>query len=341
MFDAFLKSIKGTRKMSLNHWRYQLLHWCFCVKDPNESPLPKSLYKHYCPLFHLTNLLALLLPLIVLIRLTIFLFMLFLDLLELIGGSAAWIGNKLCDFSGYVHSAIHTEPTPEQIKQSQIQTFIFKLRSLCFERDEIPNILASYALDQITLHEAKEIWERLYPVSVQSNNSQSSIQEKNYATMVFWVNFSRIFFKILLNIAYVAVAAFAIRIAYLYGWFLLYFLARIAYILLMLFVKTQIIYYAFLAFCSIAGIAVIWFLCVESFQFVTSRKIYTFREVFLPPLALTKKISLAFSKYCYRQICMVFEFVSMFYNENCPPIQIVSETEEAMTDPDFGKNTAA
>ena len=55
-------SIFRERKLSLNHWRYRLLHWCFNEKNitrSEESALPQYLYCHYCPLFHLTNFIAL------------------------------------------------------------------------------------------------------------------------------------------------------------------------------------------------------------------------------------------------------------------------------------------
>ena len=55
-------SIFGEKRISLKHWRYRLLHWCFNVRDielPEDSPLPDYLYSHYCPFFHLTNFIAL------------------------------------------------------------------------------------------------------------------------------------------------------------------------------------------------------------------------------------------------------------------------------------------
>jgi hypothetical protein len=67
-------SIFGTRELSLKHWRYRTLHWCFNVKGldtPEESPLPNYLYSHYCPLFHLTNFIALVSPLILAIKMTV------------------------------------------------------------------------------------------------------------------------------------------------------------------------------------------------------------------------------------------------------------------------------
>ena len=62
--NRFIKALKKERKLSMNHWRYRLLHttfWCN-PKTPAESPLPNFLYTHYCPLFHCTNLLLLFLP---------------------------------------------------------------------------------------------------------------------------------------------------------------------------------------------------------------------------------------------------------------------------------------
>jgi len=71
---SLLDAIKGERKLTLDHWRYRLLHWCFYEKDVkkvSDSSLPRYLYTHYCPLFHLTNLIAVCLPLIVLVRATV------------------------------------------------------------------------------------------------------------------------------------------------------------------------------------------------------------------------------------------------------------------------------
>ena len=69
---SLLDAIKGPKTLSFNHWRYRLLHWCFFVKAtcPAESPLPSFMYTHYCPLFHVTNLIALLSPAIALVRWT-------------------------------------------------------------------------------------------------------------------------------------------------------------------------------------------------------------------------------------------------------------------------------
>lgn len=60
------QAIKSEKQLSLNHWRYKLLHWSFCQKNitkKEDSFLPGWLYTHYCPLFHLTNVLVLLAPL--------------------------------------------------------------------------------------------------------------------------------------------------------------------------------------------------------------------------------------------------------------------------------------
>ena len=48
----------GPMQISSDHWRYRLLHWY----SPNKDENPDCLYTHYCPLFHLTNLLALVFP---------------------------------------------------------------------------------------------------------------------------------------------------------------------------------------------------------------------------------------------------------------------------------------
>src|SRR5690348_8046854 len=76
---------KEERRLSLKHWRYRLLHWCFNV-EPNPGSnitiLPKFLYTHYCPLFHLTNLIAILLPFIILIKILVQLFVISADIAD-------------------------------------------------------------------------------------------------------------------------------------------------------------------------------------------------------------------------------------------------------------------
>lgn len=67
--------LQRRKKLSLNHWRYRLLHWCFNVKADNNTPfsnnLPRCLYTHYCPLFHLTNLIAIFCPIILIVKVVI------------------------------------------------------------------------------------------------------------------------------------------------------------------------------------------------------------------------------------------------------------------------------
>lgn len=72
---SWIEAIKGPKTLTLKHWRYRLLHWCFNIKPerPSESPLPQFMYTHYCPLFHVTNLIALFAPVIAVIRVTSFL----------------------------------------------------------------------------------------------------------------------------------------------------------------------------------------------------------------------------------------------------------------------------
>lgn len=68
---SLIGAIKAERKLTLNHWRYKLLHWtfgCLDVTSKEDSKLPKYLYTHYCPLFHMTNLLLLASPITVVVR---------------------------------------------------------------------------------------------------------------------------------------------------------------------------------------------------------------------------------------------------------------------------------
>src|SRR5205814_97384 len=68
---SLIDYVKADRRMSVDHWRFRLLYWCFNVAPgtpPDRSGLPMFMFRHYCPLFHLTNLIAVLSPLIFALR---------------------------------------------------------------------------------------------------------------------------------------------------------------------------------------------------------------------------------------------------------------------------------
>lgn len=62
--SSLFNLIKKERKLSFDNWRYRLLHWYNGIspETPEDSTLPRYLYTHYCPLFHLTNMLLVLFP---------------------------------------------------------------------------------------------------------------------------------------------------------------------------------------------------------------------------------------------------------------------------------------
>lgn len=67
---TLLSYIKRDREMDFTHWRYRLLHWTFGINPTSkeDSAMPGFMYTHYCPLFHITNILAIVFPLVFLIR---------------------------------------------------------------------------------------------------------------------------------------------------------------------------------------------------------------------------------------------------------------------------------
>src|SRR5581483_7783366 len=96
---SILSSLKEERRLSMKHWRYRLLHWAFGVegKRPEETGLPHFLYTHYCPLFHLTNLIAIISPVILFFKIVVVLFMATVHALSMIDLSGlapvfAWLG---------------------------------------------------------------------------------------------------------------------------------------------------------------------------------------------------------------------------------------------------------
>lgn len=69
VFKQIVDFVHGPKNLSLNHWRYRVLHYVHNKTQGQRSyDLPAFLYTNYCPLFHYTNFLVLLIPLVYVIR---------------------------------------------------------------------------------------------------------------------------------------------------------------------------------------------------------------------------------------------------------------------------------
>ncbi len=355
MISDLIQAIKGPKRMSFKHWRYRLLHWCFSV-NPNPanqygSPLPRFLYTHYCPLFHLTNLIALFAPLIIVCKTAWFIFRYTWVVLDAIAGA-------ITAAAGYIAKKYRNRPRAEPSKE-QIDAALAKETELRLQRrrSEDRKLLvrlvrrhAAYADNFDALYcswqyhsdhkslseqEARQLWEKVAPAIKAAEEHRQASEERRKRWLVFWVNFSRIFVKCTLNILYVllfAVCAYALAF-----WVVpcLWFVAKLIVGFLCSLVWSDLVEVARIVGKVLLGIGILVVVVAAIIKFFMWAKVLTklgdsFVElggVIAPPFVAIGGATSACCRYCLGFVNGCAEFVAVFYEENCPPITIVSEEE--------------
>lgn len=343
MFGSVLEAIKGEKKMSLNHWRYRVLHWAFAIQvtDWTRSKLPSFLYTHYCPLFHLTNLIVLMSPIILLAKVitatACFIFCIIRAIVEGIGN----LSERIEQWKAKRRAAKAEQVEPESAEERHA-------RRVAEEKRKIPKLIIQYGKQRIialkdfhtfrcltshhwnylTNDEVQEIWATYAPKVLLALEIKQARKEKMRERIIFWVNFSRIFIKGILNIFYFATFVGLIYLAAIYG-------GPVAMAIFggIMWIIKALITFDWLGFVFLIGtwalrisigigtvVGLIWFVT----RYVPIRKIFAKT---LPPLQATFDAASAISRAFGNFISGVTDFVSVFYEENCPPITIVDDEE--------------
>lgn len=323
----WLESIKGERKLSLNHWRFRILHWCFSVTY-EKSTLPNFLYTHYCPLFHLTNLIAIFSPLIFVVKLT----------WSLIFQSFKILFSILFFFESVLKRIFTKKEKPAKKLSKEEEIRVNKNKEIKF----IYNVLKNYdeghdfkyfwyhngcQFNILEKNEIKEIVESYLSKLIDAKKRSEERKKRFQNQMVFFVNFSRVFIKGFLNVFYFALfltVAYATVKWILPG--LYYGLLQAAELFKLLLTFNWLKFgsdsvYWFIRGCAVALAMYVAFKIVKLLVDVP-----VFKKA-LVPFSLIGSVILAFGKWIDNLLCNIIEFVSMFYEENCPPIVLVSEEE--------------
>lgn len=348
-----LASIKEDHRMTLNHWRYRVLHWCFNVNpsSPNESPLSRAFYTHYCPLFHVTNLIVIFSP-------AIFAGKVFWVFGEY-GITGAAIGvNKLHDYSMFLfeHSGIKENMNNrlekmlqekknlvnrnkqnrrakqkflEIIKNSPDRDFDSCWELAVYNRDE--NGCWYYLKEE----EAKELWDKnstaitvIREQHVINQQKYEALRKRRQEQLAFWVEFSRIFIKGGLNVFYFIMFLTVCYATYIIAgptWMVLKTVCGgIAYCFGLL---MEINLFSFLTMAAnnlfrIAAVAATSFLgysLIRMIPFTSLLKKVCF------PFEVVGEIGVSFINWVVGIHNGTVEFIKMFYEENCPAIIIVKD----------------
>lgn len=338
-----LSLLKQERRLSYSHWRYRLLHWCFAQEPPAvcsdpDTKLPKFLYTHYCPLFHLTNVLVLVAPFILAVRLAIAGVMLGVGLLDNLASIVRYIKPKIyAAIEPLLPKAKEKPPVVKKaLKPEVLRTKLLRLLTKHELWRNWDNFVGNCTLYDGMKEDFGEEVQRIHSVCqqlIKEAEERFAARRKAQAErFAFAINASRMCLKgvfsailvmviifILYATAFWIVPALWIGIiwitrlpwgiisevaAYTIGMLVSVFL--VAYLIVRLRLPERLIESRALN-ATVDGINTIG----EGFPIVG-------RAIAAPFVWLGKIVS-AFA-----------DFVSMFYEDNCPPIIIVSEEEDAL-----------
>ena len=218
-----------------------MLHWFFSINPscPELSPLSNTFYTHYCPLFHITNLIALFSPIILTFKLSKK--AAYWTAWAMAGGldfmfarlSLLW---KASGLEAYFKEAAVKEKVKVGIKQTRYNKTKAekRLRQILttLDKDDFQSCwrFVNYLVDQrtkgdevlaaLTISEAERIWNedqiekqrqredaiQMMLVNAERDKRLAEIRKKQQEQLVYWVGVSRMLIKGMLNTFYVCAA---------------------------------------------------------------------------------------------------------------------------------------
>ncbi len=304
--------IKSDRKLSLNHWRYRLLHWFFCVES--RYVLPQMFYTHYCPLFHMTNLIVAISPVVLLIRCFYFYMV----------KPIAYAVTRLFQLAS---NCIPSYPIDKSAARRHQELLYL---TCCIEGNEcyLTDFERLYRVHQTMFVEYSEEELKVLWVQVVANyqariERAKYMKAKLYDRVIYAVNMSRILFKCAFNVLYAVLFC-----AVLYA---IYKMHKPAYELFLFAgqVLQEINWRDFLEMLGILTMSMVaCYFAYSMLQFIPSSN--TVRET--KTYAWITRFMEYVENLIYNCAVSVKNFVSILYEENCPSITLeedVPATEHA------------
>ncbi len=312
MFNL-LQNIKADKEISLKSWRYRVLHWFWGV-DGVEEKAPQVFYTHFCPLFHATNLIVILFPLIMLWKI-------FCSIISIIVLGVKWINNKLDNIKFPVLKSAVPELSSEDRQKLEESCMIkwFKSKKRYLEETLLTDqnaFLRCYSSNHVFGDELLiQVWENVRQKFLKSLVKYQEQEKLLRARIAFWVGFSQAFFKITLNILYVLLAVgvlyfgipLAIKLGGLVGWLFM----------MCLNVNWLEVLSRLGLFSGGIGVGL-------GIVYVLIKNQWVFNKI-SGPIILGIEIFGVILSFVFRGIEKFLKFISVFYEENCPKITIVEE----------------
>lgn len=306
----------GTQRMSINHWRYRALYWAFTVEQgtpPEKSGLPSFMFSHYCPLFHTTNFIVLLSPLI-------------LALKTLRACGKVFVDKVLEPLLDLIYDKMHERAEQPENRWKECKACIIrdmtKGSGYVYKAETYANI---YDQD---VEKVQAFIDQTKAAIKASKERKEAAQKARYDKMVMWANLGKVVVGWLIYASYAVAAAVSVYLVCIGFW---PFINLIKWIF-------SADYSWVLTAMGIAAKLAILLLALFMVSY-TLLKLGVFEQTakvknILPSFGLVGKVVTApwrGIKTAFNNVC---EFISVFYSTNCPPIEIVSddvgEIEEAI-----------
>lgn len=321
-----------------NHWRYQALHWAYDIKK-GQKHSDERYYTRYCPLFHMTNLIAVMFIPILIFKVIRALVMGTIAALSVVGTVMdrtvgvlvrKWIASRAQTRRSKQEEPAEQEMSTKEIRKRQKAAEIRELyvhlrgkdRATFFE--DFNNLRYCVRLNHVSTDEMKEIWEEEKDKYERAKVISDARRKKLQAKLVFWVRFSEIFIKGLLNTLYVVLAAAVAYGTYAFGWPIVATVASWIYTLAMWMWNTDYILVGKFILKCISGIVSLGIVGFLGYKLGVpmAKKVAVSA---LPPVRLVRGVCVAFGTYVRDIVTSVREFWAMYYHNNCPRITVVKE----------------
>lgn len=326
---SLIDSLKQERKMSMNHWRYRLLHWTFNVTgdlNPTEpwrdSGLPRYLYTHFCPLFHLTNLIAIMSPIILFVRIIV---AVFIRVAKVAVPVLDWLMDLIPNRSGGNSSPGWTRDDCIAAEKEKVRILLMRNPHL-YQNFSYFYIDFRHEFNSISMEEIEVEFEKCAKLIGEAYERAKARKEALRKKLLFWTNFSSTVIKWILNVAYVALG---LGVAY----FLWLSTTPMFSFFSWLLSFDAVPFLLFLG--KVVGIGLIG--VVGGYWLLRNKKVKGFCvstghavAAAAPSLGLVGTVIAA----PFRWIAWIWrsskEFIAVFYEENCPPIILVTPEEEKL-----------
>jgi hypothetical protein len=321
----FIKQVN----LSLDHWRYQLLHWFYGVENNGVEPsygVPRCFYTHYCPLFHATNLMVLGIVFIAIWKL----------MAVVVRGLVAGVGLLLEFYDEWrtnrivrKWSALSTEERRlkevekdrkwlRRFLSQEGREFFFDNFELFYRRIQSDMIVMTEEEVQI---EFLALVKELRP----SKEEAAAKMARRNELAAFWIQISSQLFKALATAFYVALGVGSIYAVWAWVVPAAVFLAGLVWDLGKLTMEVELASVASVMVKIFFGFVGLAFL----FHFINKGVMKTVLSAIWKPFAIVGSGIVSGVEYGGDRCSAFGEFVSELYENNCPPIVLSTKNPPA------------